>query len=73
MTNPFKIYWAQEWTFQIVHMEGGTHIEGYGLGLCLRAPLAPGENPLIAADQLICREKKSKKLLISTQEIIENN
>ena len=67
ISNPFTLYWKKNWTFQIVHMEGGIHIEGYGLGICLRAPLAPGENPLMAADQLICREKTSRKLLLSNQ------
>ena len=27
MHNPFSIYWIKNWTFQIVHMEGGIYIE----------------------------------------------
>ena len=33
MNNPFSIYWNKNWTFQIVHMEGGNYIEAKGLGV----------------------------------------
>ena len=53
----------KNWTFQIVHMEGGIHIEAKGLGILLRAPFMPNDNPLIAADSLILREEKNRKSL----------
>ncbi len=31
ISNPFKLHWKKNWTFQIVHMEGGIHIEAKGL------------------------------------------
>ena len=33
ISNPFSLYWKKNWTFQIVHMEGGIYIEAKGLGL----------------------------------------
>jgi len=60
ISNPFSLYWKKNWTFQIVHMEGGIHIEAKGLGVSLRAPFMPNDNPLIAADSLILREEKKK-------------
>ena len=47
-------------------MEGGIHIEAIGLGVSLRAPFMPNDNPLIAADNLILREEKNKKSLYSS-------
>ena len=44
-------------------MEGGIHIEAKGLGVSLRAPFMPNDNPLIAADNLILREEKNRKSL----------
>ena len=35
ISNPFKLHWKKNWTFQIVHMEGGIHIEAKGLGISL--------------------------------------
>ena len=76
ISNPFKLYWKKNWTFQIVHMEGGIHIEAQGLGISLRAPFEPNDNPMIAADSLILREEKNRKsfynswkLKISNQEL----
>tara|TARA_B100001029_G_scaffold173507_1_gene172454 strand:+ start:367 stop:624 length:258 start_codon:yes stop_codon:yes gene_type:complete len=63
MSNPFSLYWKKNWTFQIVHMEGGIHIEAKGLGISLRAPFFPNDNPVIAADDLILREEKHRKSL----------
>ena len=50
------MYWKKNWTFQIVHMEGGIHIEAKGLGISIRAPFASNDNPMIAANSLILRE-----------------
>ena len=61
ISNPFKLYWKKNWTFQIVHMEGGIHIEAKGLGISIRAPFEPNDNPMIAADSLILREEKNRK------------
>ena len=44
-------------------MEGGIHIEAKGLGISLRVPFMPNDNPLIAADSLILREEKNRKSL----------
>ena len=66
INNPFSLYWKKNWTFQIVHMEGGIHIEAKGLGVSLRAPFMPNDNPLIAADSLILREEEIKKSLYNS-------
>ena len=66
ISNPFSLYWKKSWTFQIVHMEGGIHIEAKGLGVSLRAPFMPNDNPLIAADNLILREEKNRKSLYNS-------
>ena len=66
ISNPFSLYWKKNWTFQIVHMEGGIHIEAKGLGVFFRAPFMPNDNPLIAADNLILREEKNRKSLYNT-------
>ena len=73
MTNPFKLLWASDWTFQIVHMDGGIHLEGYGLGLCLRAPLQPNETPMIAADKLILDEDRNRKSLFRSWKYQQSN
>ena len=66
----------KNWTFQIVHMEGGIHIEAKGLGISIRAPFEPNDNPMIAADSLILKEEKNRqslynlwKLKISNQKL----
>ena len=56
MTNPFSLYWNKNWTFQIVHTDGGIHIEAKGPGVILRAPFLPTDNPLMAADKLVFNE-----------------
>ena len=65
-SNPFKLYWKKNWTFQIVHMEGGIHIEAKGLGISIRAPFEPSDNPMIAADSLILREEKNRQSLYNS-------
>ena len=65
-SNPFSLYWNKNCTFQIVHMEGGIHIEAKGLGVCLKAPFLPTENPMFAADSLICSEDKNRKSLYNS-------
>ena len=47
-------------------MEGGIHNEAKGLGVSLRAPFMPNDNPLIAADNLILREEKNRKSLYNS-------
>ena len=66
ISNPFKLHWKKNWTFQIVHMEGGIHIEAKGLGISIRAPFEPNDNPMIAADSLILREEINRKSLYSS-------
>tara|TARA_Y100001968_G_scaffold124927_1_gene113902 strand:+ start:284 stop:490 length:207 start_codon:yes stop_codon:yes gene_type:complete len=60
MNNPFSIYWNKNWTFQIVHMEGGIFLEAKGLGVRIRKPFLPTENPLTAADNLVYTEDKNR-------------
>ncbi len=66
ISNPFKLYWKKNWTFQIVHMEGGIHIEAKDLGISIRAPFEPSDNPMIAADSLILREEKNRQSLYNS-------
>ena len=66
MHNPFSLYWNKSWTFQIVHMEGGNYIEAKGLGILIRKPFFPTENPLTAADKLVYSEDKNRKSLFTT-------
>ena len=73
ISNPFKLHWKKSWTFQIVHMEGGIHIEAKGLGISLRAPFLPNDNPMIAADSLILREEKNRKSLYSSWKLKRSN
>ncbi len=73
MKNPFKLYWAEEWTFQIVHMYGGIHLEAHGLGICLRSTLLPSDNILIAADNLIFKEDRKRKALKNHWKRINNS
>tara|TARA_Y100001968_G_scaffold241004_1_gene224560 strand:- start:10 stop:189 length:180 start_codon:yes stop_codon:yes gene_type:complete len=47
-------------------MEGGIFLEAKGLGVSLRAPFFPNENPLIAADSLILREEKNRRSLYNS-------
>ena len=66
MHNPFSLYWNKNWTFQIVHMEGGIYLEAKGLGIQLRKPFLPNENPLIAADNLVYGEDLYRKSLFKS-------
>ena len=50
MHNPFSLYWNKDWTFQLVHMEGGIYIEAKGLGILIRKTYFTTENLLNAAD-----------------------
>ena len=63
MHNPFSLYWNKDWTFQLVHMEGGIYIEAKGLGILIRKPYIPTENLLNAADKLVYVEDKNRKSL----------
>ena len=47
-------------------MEGGIHIEAKGLGISIRAPFIPNDNPFIAADNLILIEKQNRKSLYNS-------
>ena len=73
ISNPFKVYWKKNWTFQIVHMEGGIHIEAKGLGISIRAPFEPNDNPMIAADSLIFREEKNRQSLYNSWKLKRSN
>ena len=73
ISNPFKLYWKKNWTFQIVHMEGGIHIEAKGLGISIRAPFEPNDNPMIAADSLILREEKNRQSLYNSWKLKRSN
>ncbi len=66
MNNPFSFYWNKNWTFQIVHMEGGIHIEAKGLGVLIRKPLLAPESPFTAADNLVHSEDKNRKFLFNS-------
>ena len=66
MSNPFSIYWNKNWTFQIVHMEGGIYIEAKGLGVLIRKPLLATESPFTAADNLVHSEDKNRKFLFNS-------
>ena len=73
ISNPFSLYWKKNWKFQIVHMEGGIYIEAKGLGISLRAPFWPNDNPMIAADSLILREEKNRKSLYNSWKLKTSN
>ena len=73
INNPFTLYWKKNWTFQIVHMEGGIHIEAKGLGISIRAPFEPNDNPMIAADSLILREEKNRQSLYNSWKLKLSN
>ena len=73
ISNPFKLYWKKHWTLQIVHMEGGIHIEAKGLGISISAPFEPNDNPMIAADSLILREEKNRQSLYNSWKLKISN
>jgi hypothetical protein len=66
MHNPFSVYWNKNWTFQIVHMEGGIYIEAIGLGALIRKPLLATDSPFTAADNLVYDEDKNRKFLFNS-------
>ena len=72
MHNPFSIYWNKNWTFQIVHMEGGIYIEAKGLGVLIRKPLLATESPFTAADNLVHSEDKNRKFLFNSWKSTRN-
>ena len=57
---------GKNWTFQIVNMEGGIHIEAKGLGILIRKPLLATESPYTAADNLVCDEDKNRQFLFNS-------
>ena len=73
ISNPFKLYWKKNWPFQIVHMEGGIHIEAKGLGISISAPFEPNDNPMIAADSLILREERNRQSLYNSWKFKRSN
>ena len=73
ISNPFSLYWNKSWTFQIVHMEGGIHIEAKGLGISIRATFEPNDNPMIAADSLILKEEKNRQSLYNSWKLKISN
>ena len=54
-------------------MEGGIHIEAKGLGISIRAPFEPNDNPMIAADSLILREEKNRRSLYNSWKLKISN
>ena len=54
-------------------MEGGIHIEAKGLGISIRAPFEPNDNPMIEADILILREEINRKSLYSSWKLKRSN
>ena len=54
-------------------MEGGIYLEAKGLGVSLRAPFLPNDNPLIAADSLIHREEINRRSLYNAWKLKTNN
>jgi len=65
MHNPFFIYWNKNWTFQIVHMEGGVYIEAKGLGVLIKKPLLATESPFMSADKLVYKEDKYRNKIFN--------
>ena len=66
MHNPFTIYWNKNWTFQIVHMEGGIYLEAKGLGVLIRKPFLATESPFTEADNLVYSEDRNRKSLFNS-------
>ncbi len=66
MHNNFSIYWNKNWTFQIVHMEGGIYIAARGLGVLIRKSLLAPESPFNTADNLVHSEDKNRKFLFNS-------
>ena len=66
MKNPFSIYWNKNWTFQIVHMEGGIYIEAKGLSALISRPLLATKSQFTAPDNLVRGEDKNRKYLFNS-------
>ncbi len=66
MPNPFTIDWNKNWTFQIVHMEGGIYLEAKGMGVLIRKPFLATQSPSTAADNLVYSEDKIRKSLFKS-------
>ena len=66
MKNPFTLFWIKDWTFQIVHMEGGIFIEAKGMGTKIKKPFLATENLFTAADNLVYGEDKNRKSLFNS-------
>lgn len=66
MHNPFTIYGNKNWTFQIVHMEGGIYLEAKGLSIKRRKPFMKTRKPLTAADNLVPKEDKNRQSLFNS-------
>ena len=47
-------------------MEGGIYLEAKGLGILIRKPFLPTENPFTAADNLVYSEDKNRKSLFNS-------
>ena len=47
-------------------MEGGIYLEAKGMGILIRKPFTPTENPLTAADNLVQSEDKYRKNLFNS-------
>ena len=66
MNNPFSLHWNRNWTFQLVHMEGGIYLEAKGLGISIRKSFLLTENLLDAADNLVNNEDKNRQSLFNS-------
>ena len=66
MQNPFSVHWNKNWTFQIVHMEGGVYLEAKGMGIKIKKPFLATEDLLTAADNLVYIEDKNRKSLFNS-------
>ena len=73
MHNPFSLYWNKDWSFQLIHMEGGIYIEAKGLGIKRRKPFLPTESLINAADNLVYSEDKNRKFLFNSWKSKDNN
>ena len=66
MQNKFSLHWNKNWTFQLVHMEGGVYLEAKGLGIKIRKRFLPTENLLNSADNLVYTEDKNRNSLFNS-------
>tara|TARA_Y100001968_G_scaffold225348_1_gene208187 strand:+ start:938 stop:1108 length:171 start_codon:yes stop_codon:yes gene_type:complete len=47
-------------------MEGGIYLEAKGMGIKIRKPFLPTDNPISAADDLVFCEDKNRKSLFNS-------